>query len=285
MLCNFVWDPDRVFFVIPYLNHPVMWYGLLFALGFIVGYFLVRKILADYLTTQNVSPEDSKKEALRLTDQGIVMIIIGALVGARLGHVFFYSWDYYAQHPFDILKIWEGGLASHGGAVGVLIALALFVWVHRKRTPPITFLMVLDLVVIPTAFVGFCIRIGNFINQEITGVPTSLPWGVIFLHPIDGVRGVPLHPVQIYESLFYLCVFFFLLALWRRDRRTIGTGLLGGWFFFFVFGFRFVIEYLKMPQNEAFDTSGWIKMGQLLSIPFILAGIFLLVNHYARTKR
>ncbi len=285
MLCNFVWDPDRVFFIIPYLRHPVMWYGVLFALGFIVGYFLVRKILANFLTTWNLSEAEAEKEALRLTDQGIVIIVIGALLGARLGHIIFYGWHYYKEHPLDVFKVWEGGLASHGGAIGVLIALIIFVWMNRKQEPRLTLLMVLDLVVIPTAFVGCCIRIGNFINQEITGIPTSLPWGVTFLHPIDGIRGVPLHPVQLYEALFYLLVFFFLLTLWLRDRRTLGTGLITGWFFLLVFGFRFMVEYLKMPQNEAFDANGWIKMGQLLSIPFALAGIGLLINYYARKKR
>lgn len=285
MLCSFQWDPDRVFFVIPYLRHPVMWYGLLFALGFIAGYFLVRKILAGFLIQSNLPSAEAEKEALRLTDQGIVFIVIGALVGARLGHVFFYGWDYFSQYPLDIFKVWEGGLASHGGAIGILLALAFFVWLHRKQTPKLTFLMVLDLVVIPTAFAGCCIRIGNFINQEITGIPTSLPWGVAFMHPIDGLPGVPVHPVQLYEALFYLLVFFFLLLLWRRDRTTLGSGLISGSFLTLVFGFRFVIEYLKMPQNDAFDANGWIKMGQLLSIPFVLIGIYLLFNYYARKKR
>lgn len=285
MLCSFVWDPDRVFFIIPYLRHPVMWYGVLFALGFIIGYFLVRKILADFLTNSKLPRKEAEKEALRLTDQGIVLIVIGALVGARLGHVFFYGWHYFKHHPQDIFKVWEGGLASHGGAIGVIIALVFFIWMNRKRRPRFTFLMAIDVVVIPTALVGCFIRIGNFINQEITGIPTSLPWGVTFLHPLDGIPGVAVHPVQLYEALFYLLVFCVLLALWLRDRSTLGNGLLTGWFFVLVFGFRFVVEYLKTPQNDAFDANGWIKMGQLLSIPFVLAGACLLFNYYARKKR
>lgn len=284
MFSFFVWDPDRVFFVIPYLHHRIMWYGVLFAFGFIVGYFLVRKILTSFLTHRDIPVEIAEKEALRLTDQGIVYIVVGALVGARLGHVFFYSWDYFKHHPLDIFKIWEGGLASHGGAIGILMALIIFVWIHRNTKPPITFILTLDLIVIPTAFAAFCIRIGNFINQEITGIPTSLPWGVAFLHPIDGLPGVPVHPVQLYEAFFYLLVFLFLVCLWQKDRQSLGRGILAGWFFFLVFGFRFWVEYLKTPQNT-FDNNGWIKMGQILSIPFILVGIYLLINGYARKKR
>jgi phosphatidylglycerol---prolipoprotein diacylglyceryl transferase len=283
MLSHFVWDPDRVFFVVPYLNHPVMWYGLLFAIGFVGGYFVARSILKGFFVTEGWPVVEAETTALRLVDQGIVYIVIGALLGARLGHVFFYGWTYYQQHPWDIFKVWEGGLASHGGGIGILIALGLFMWFHRKGKDAVSFLMTLDVVTIPAAFAGCCIRIGNFINQEITGTPTSLPWGVAFLHPLDGVPGVVVHPVQLYEAFFYLLVFFFLFALWLRDRRTLGRGVVAGWFLVLVFGFRFMVEYLKMPQHETFDNNGWLKMGQLLSIPFILIGIALLT--YARKKR
>lgn len=271
MLAEIIWNPDRNFFVLPYIQHPVTWYGFLFALGFLLSYFLVRKIFSKYL--------NNELDAVHLTDRLAVLVILGGIIGARLGHVFFYGWSYYRENPFDIFKIWEGGLASHGGAIGVLIGLVIFVLMSKKSHPQLSFLAVLDAVVIPTPFVGGCIRIGNFINQEITGIPTDLPWGVIFLRPIDGLPGIPVHPVQLYESFFYFLVFAFLMVLWVRKKEKLGLGLFSGWFFLLVFGFRFLIEYLKVPQNEYFDIDGWIRMGQLLSIPFFILGAYLLIRY------
>ena len=284
LLAEFFWDPNRNFFVVPYINHPVTWYGFLFAMGFLVGYFLIRKIFADFLANPSQPIAESKLQAIQLTDRLAVFVILGTVIGARLGHVFFYGWSYYSAYPLNIFKIWEGGLASHGGAIGVLIGLIIFFILSRKQAPKLTFLALLDAVVIPTAFVGGCIRIGNFLNQEITGIPTKMPWAVVFMHPIDGLPGIPVHPVQLYESIFYFFVFVVLITIWLRNKQTIGLGHVSGWFFLLVFGFRFMIEYLKMPQNEAFDVEGWFMMGQLLSIPFILFGAFLLIRTYVRAK-
>ena len=167
----------------------------------------------------------------------------------------------------------------------VFLALLIFVGITHKTWPKFTFLVVLDAIVMPSAFIGGCIRIGNFINQEITGIPTSLPWGVIFVRPMDGIAGIPLHPTQLYESFFYFLVFLGLSTLWVCNRRLLGKGVLSGWFFLLVFGFRFMIEYLKMPQNEHFDTEHWLRMGQLLSLPFIAFGAFLLVRYYVFTRK
>lgn len=283
-LAKIYWDPDRNLFILPYLQHPVTWYGFLFALGFLFGYFLIRKIFTDFLKDTAKPEAEVKLIAVHLADRLAILTVLGTVIGARLGHVLFYGWPYYKTHPIDIFKIWEGGLASHGGAVGVLAGLLVFLWISKKQFPKFTFLAVLDSLVIPTALVGGCIRIGNFLNQEITGLPTRLPWGVVFMHPVDGIPGVPLHPVQLYESLFYFSVFGFLLLIWLRHKQTIGKGLLSGLFFLLVFGFRYLIEYLKMPQNQIFDTENWIRMGQLLSVPFILVGIFLLVRHFWKSK-
>jgi phosphatidylglycerol---prolipoprotein diacylglyceryl transferase len=201
-----------------------------------------------------------------------------------LGHVFFYDWPFYKAHPVDIFKIWQGGLASHGGAIGILIALFLLSRLVRRGLPQLTFLAWIDLLMVPAAFAGGCIRIGNFINQEITGMPTTLPWGVIFLNPLDGLPGVLVHPVQLYESFFYFLVFVFLVIVWYRDKKTLGHGFLSGWFFLLVFGYRFLIEYLKMPQNERFDVQGWLTVGQLLSVPFALLGAYLLMRGYVFKK-
>src|SRR5262249_26035814 len=145
--------------------------------------------------------------AYQLTDRLSVLIAAGVVVGARLGHVFFYDWPYYKTHPKSILKIWEGGLASHGGAIGALIGLVIFILMSKKQAQKLTFLAVLDALAVPTPLAGGLIRIGNFMNQEITGIPTSMPWAVTFRHPVDGLPGVPVHPVQLYEALFYFLVF------------------------------------------------------------------------------
>lgn len=278
----FVWDPDRNLFVIRGINHPVTWYGLLFATGFLGGYFLARTLFFHTLLQQGIKEDKAKKIATHLTDRLTLFVIIGTLIGARLGHVFFYDWTYYRMHLIDIFKIWEGGLASHGAAIGILVALICFVVFSRKEYPFLTWLMALDAIVIPTAFAGGCIRVGNFLNQEILGTPTTLPWGVIFLHPVDGIAGVPLHPVQIYEALFYFAICFGLFFLWSRRGKTIGQGLLAGLFFILVFGFRFAIEGLKLPQSTLIDESASLNMGQWLSLPFILFGAFLLAAYLKR---
>jgi phosphatidylglycerol---prolipoprotein diacylglyceryl transferase len=279
-----IWNPDRNLFVIPYLDHPVTWYGFLFACSFLLGYFIVRKMFIEILSSSEKPLSIVHVEATRLADRLSILLVSGGIIGARLGHVFFYGWPFYREHPFDIIKIWEGGLASHGGALGAMIALGVFLFWIRRSFPKMTFLTILDAIVIPAAFLGGAVRIGNFINQEITGIPTQLPWAVIFRHPLDGLANTPVHPVQIYESIFYFVVFMALGSLWMRDKKSLGKGLISGCFFLLVFLFRFAIENLKMPQNEYFDLSHWLSMGQLLSLPFIVLGICLLTRtfFYAR---
>ncbi len=276
-MASFVWDPDRNIFIIPYINHPVTWYGFLFALGFFISFFLIRRIFTEYLGDQ--------KEASKLTDRLAFLVVVCAIIGARLGHVFFYDWPYYKAHPLAILKVWEGGLASHGSALGILVALIIFVYMSRAQKPKVTFLVAMDALVIPVAFAGSLIRFGNFINQELTGIPTNVFWAVRFMHPVDGFPGVAVHPVQLYESFFYLVTFCVLFFLWKTKKTALGKGALSGVFFLLVFGFRFLVDYLKVPQNEAFDANGWIVMGQVLSVPFILLGLFLLIRYFYVRKR
>ncbi len=266
------WDPSRFCFIIPYINHPITWYGVCFATGFIIGYFLIRHVFGAYLGLD-------KESLIRFTDRFMLIIIIGSLVGARLGYVFFYGWPYYQAHPGEIVKIWEGGLASHGGAMGALLALFIFSRMQKK----LSFMALLDAVVVPTAFAGACIRIGNFINQEITGTPTNLPWGVNFLHPLDGPGGV-VHPVQLYESIFYFALFGVMVLLWRSRKKMLGEGLLTGVFFVTLFAFRFIVEFVKIPQGDVISSTSLLRMGQLLSLPFIALGVGLLIR-YTRRKR
>lgn len=279
------WDPPRDAFTIPYFDLPVAWYGILFAAGFVVGYFILIPMLRQvFAQSRKLDPQDDQVKALATTcaDHLTWFIVIGTVVGARLGHVFFYDWPYYSSHPLEIIMIRKGGLASHGGTLGVIVGLILFLWWNRKQFPEFTLIKLFDILVVPTAFTVFCIRLGNFFNQEILGDESTLPWAIIFGHPTDGASSVPRHPAQLYEGFVYLATFFLLHYLWRHKRNMLKPGFLSGVFFLLVFGSRFLIEFVKMPQSSFMDSYG-LQMGQYLSIPFILLGAALLV-HARRCK-
>lgn len=248
------WNVDPEIFRIG--NFAVRWYGLLFASGFVIGYYILRKVF------KNEGLGDATLD--RLT----VYVAVGTVIGARLGHCLFYEPDYYLANPVEILKVWHGGLASHGAAIGILLALWLFV---RKEKKP--FIWAIDRVVIVVALAGALIRLGNLMNSEIYGVETTLPWGFVFLRNHENA---PKHPTQIYESLAYLLTFVILLRIYWKNLGKQKPGLLFGLFLILVFGFRFLVEYVKEDQ-VAFEAGMKLNMGQLLSIPFIIAGIALLV--------
>lgn len=232
----------------------VRWYGLLFAASFAVGYVIMLRIF--------------KKENLpeALLDKLSVYMVIGTVVGARLGHTLFYEPQYYLNHPLEILKVWEGGLASHGAAIGILLALYLFARKTRQ-----TFLWTIDRIVIVVALSGFFIRMGNLMNSEIYGKPTELAWGFIF---VRAGETIPRHPTQIYEALSYLAIFIYLLWYYYKKNGRPADGFLFGMFMILVFGVRIILEFLKEPQ-VAFENNMVLNMGQLLSIPFVIAGIVL----------
>lgn len=284
MLAVFFWDPDRNFFVLPYLNHPVTWYGFLFAMGGLAAYLVIQQVLGKFLAPLD-SPQKQKKIGAGCLEPLSFFVVIGLIVGARLGHVFFYEWAYYKQVPLAIFKIWEGGLASHGGLLGMVAGLALFYSLYKKKFPSFTFLSLTDSFFIAIPLTGSFIRIGNFINQEINGIPTSLPWGVIFGHPIQGLPGIPVHPVQIYEALFYLTEFVILWGIWKKTPRTIGSGLLTSLFLILTAFFRFGIEFIKRVESDWISSSQplW-SMGQILTIPFALLGIGLVIRWKIKTK-
>lgn len=213
--------------------------------------------------------------AVYLTDRLTWFVIAGTIIGARLGHVFFYDWPLYREHPEEIVKIWQGGLASHGGVIGILIALFFYVRYIRSSFPEFTFLSITDRLVIPSALAVVFIRIGNFFNQEILGTPTEKPWGIIFGHPADGSRPTPRHPVQLYEALAYLAMFFILLAFWQKKGDRLKKGFLTGLCFVLAFSARFILEFFKETQGMLFDETS-IQTGQLLSLPFILLGLWLM---------
>jgi prolipoprotein diacylglyceryl transferase len=258
------WDIDPEIFSIG--NHGVRWYGLLIALGLYIGYLIFKR----YLRGDKLTPE--------MVDSLLVYMVIAGIVGARLGHCFFYEPDYFLQNPLEIFKIWKGGLASHGWAMGILVALWLY---HRKYKIPALWLM--DRIVIVVALLAAFIRIGNFFNSEIYGLPTSLPWGVEFVRDrlYDSTTGallptVPRHPTQFYESLSYLLIFIVSFVFYRKKNRVMRDGFMFGSFMMALFGARFLIEFVKNDQ-VAFEAGMKFNMGQLLSLPFILAGTGILI--------
>jgi len=235
----------------------VRWYGLMFAIGFLFGYQHVEKMF--------------KHESLELKwlESLFIYIVVATILGARLGHVLFYGWDYYSQHPIEILYVWQGGLASHGGTLGILIA--LIIW--SKKISKRNVLWVLDRVVVPTALVAALIRFGNLMNSEIYGHQTDLPWGFIFERNHETVAK---HPTQIYEMLSYMITFGVMLYMYWKTKAKDYQGLIFGAFITMIFGARFFIEFIKEEQ-EAFEKGMALNMGQILSIPFVVAGIILIV--------
>jgi prolipoprotein diacylglyceryl transferase len=249
------------FLVIPWDVNPeifrigsiaVRWYGLLFASGFLFSYIIMNQIFKN---------ENLGRAVL---DRLTVYMAIGVIVGMRLGHCLFYEPAYYLKHPVEILMIWHGGLASHGGAIGILIALWLF-----KRKEKKDYIWILDRIAIVAALCSFLIRMGNLMNSEIYGVETTLPWGFVFLRNHEVV---PKHPTQIYEGLAYLLIFFLLYYLYWRKKGEHYQGMLVSLICILIFTSRFFIEFLKEDQ-VAFEATMKLNMGQWLSIPFIIIGI------------
>ncbi|PKP31610.1 MAG: prolipoprotein diacylglyceryl transferase [Bacteroidetes bacterium HGW-Bacteroidetes-16] len=260
LLHYIVWNVRPEIFILPETfpligGFSVRWYGLLFALGFVLGYLILQKMF--------------KKEGvpIKVLDDLATYMLIFTIVGARLGHCLFYEPDYYLAHPFEILKIWEGGLASHGAAVGILIGLYFFSR-HYHRT----YFWVLDHVVLVTALAGFLIRMGNLMNSEIYGDVTTLPWGFIFVR--DGLT-MAHHPTQIYEALSYLLLFIFLYRYyWKHDGKPV-EGRIFAYFLIVLWTVRFLIEFIKLPQVD-FESRMMLNMGQWLSIPLIIGGLVIL---------
>lgn len=256
-LLSFIhWNANPEIFNIGPLS--VRWYGLLFASGLLIGYYIGEWMLK------------SEKVPQKWIESLFFYIIIATVVGARLGHVFFYGWDYYSQHPAEIIKVWHGGLASHGGALGIMIAL----YIHSKVVTRRSMVWALDRIVVPTALVAAFIRTGNLMNSEIYGVETTLPWGFIFERNEETVAK---HPTQIYEALTYILSFIFLMFLYKKTNSKNRPGLLLGVFFILIFASRFFIEFIKEDQ-EAFEATMQLNMGQWLSVPFVLLGTFLIVR-------
>ena len=285
MLQYIVWDVDPVCFSLGPLT--VRWYGVMWALGIWLVLFIMGKIY--------------KKEQIAesLLDKLFMYVLLGAVIGARLGHCLFYEWhllenpveflgitfnygNEYLLKPWKLIAIWEGGLASHGGAIGILLA----VWLYNKKWLKRGFVWLLDRLIIGIALCGACIRFGNLMNSEIFGFPTSLPWGFMFVRSYEWqtlYAGQACHPTQIYEMIYCLVTFIVCGLLYKKYDAGKKVGLLLGIFWIGIFGTRFVLEFIKNNQ-EAFESSFILNMGQLLSLPFIVWGIYLIINAFVKKQ-
>lgn len=253
--------------------YAIRWYGILFSLGLLSAY-----TVGSFLLKKEQVPE-------KTVDRLFFASIIGGVIGARLGHCFFYEPDYFLHHLIEVLYVWKGGLASHGGAIGILIAFKI---VQHGSGYSYSFILSRAMVVVPLT--AAFIRIGNLMNSEIYGHETSAPWGFLFKKSYDVLWGiedlVPRHPTQIYEAIIYLCVFIVIVLYFNRQIKQLKTPssyFLIGTFLIGIFGSRFFIEFFKENQ-VAFEHDMVLNMGQWLSIPFILAGLYSYIKVYRAKK-
>jgi prolipoprotein diacylglyceryl transferase len=260
------WDVNPEIFSLGPIS--IRWYGLLFAASFLVGFQIMTKIFTD-----------EKKSQKDLNDL-LWYMIIGTIAGARLGHCLFYNPGYYLSNPLEIFMTWKGGLASHGAAIGIVTA----IYLYSKKKVGQSFLWVMDRVVITVALAGFFIRTGNLMNSEIIGKVTDVPWAFKFVNAYVSDPMMPRHPAQLYEALSYLIIFFLLFYIYKQFRKKIKEGMIFGLFLVLIFVARFIIEFFKENQS-AFESGMILNMGQLLSIPLILWGLYLIFINNKKTSK
>lgn len=261
ILSQIVWDvqPEII------EGFHVRWYGLFFAIGFMASYYIL-----NYIFKQEDKP-------IKLLDSMTFTAFIGLIIGLRLGHCLFYEPEYYLSNPIEILFIWKGGLASHGGAIGLITALIIF-----TRKNKLNLFWVLSRAAIVVPLTAGMVRFGNLMNSEIYGIPTDLSWGFIFVR--DGLTEAR-HPTQIYEALSYFIILGLMLSYYIRNIKTgkVSSYLLMSMIFGLIFTARFIIEFVKKEQVD-FEEGMFLNMGQLLSIPFILLAGFFLYKHFQWKK-
>jgi len=273
MILSFItWNPSPEIFTIPGIDWPVRWYGLMWAFAFIASFYFMNKVYRKEGRT------DKDLDTLTL------YIIVGTILGARLGHCLFYGpWfdevlsngaviEGYLSHPLNMLKVYEGGLASHGGAIGIITAMILYCRKTRE-----SWLWLFDRLVIVVPLAATFIRFGNLINSEIIGKVTDVPWAFIFVQEDE----LPRHPAQLYEAIFCLFLFIFMYWFWKNKRNTVGPGFMFGLLCVLLFIERFVDEFFKENQSD-FEGGLPINMGQILSIPFIIIGIVMIIRSYKK---
>ncbi|GAB3692633.1 prolipoprotein diacylglyceryl transferase [Spirosoma flavus] len=264
MLQYIIWEVNPEIFHIG--SFSVRWYGLLFALGFLIGMQIMT-----YIFKQEGKPAAD-------TDTLLIYMVVSTILGARIGHFLFYEPEVLLHNPLVVVTPPFAGLASHGATIGILTSLWLYSRRKESRLTGQSFLWVTDRIVIVVALAGACIRLGNLMNSEIVGRPSDVPWAFIFMKN-DEYAKIPRHPAQLYESLSCLILFFGLLWFWNRYRERTPRGSMLGIFLIWVFGLRFFYEYLKENQ-VAFENNLPLNMGQWLSIPAVLMGIYFVVRSY-----
>ena len=259
------WAPSETLFKIG--SFGIHYYSLMFIIAFGLGYYIMKNIFQE------------EKISLDYLESLFVYMVLSILIGARLGDVFFYSWDYYQDHPLEILLpirdtpngyTFTGfrGLASHGAVIGSLIGLYLYQLKFKERS----ILWLLDRVTIPVAIGASFVRLGNFMNSEIVGKYSNSNFGVVFLNRGENL---PRHPAQLYEAMGYLILFFILRQVYKTENRN-RPGYLIGLFFAGMFTIRFFIEFIKESQGGLEEFLPLFSTGQWLSIPFVLSGLFLM---------
>ena len=245
----FVWNIDPILLHLGPLQ--LRWYGLLF----VGSFFLGSMILTWMYKREGKDPV--------VVENLIIYLMVGAVIGSRLMHCLAYEPEFYLANPLEILKVWKGGLASHGGLLGVFIA--MYIFSKRYDTP---YMWVVSRVTIPGALTAAFVRFGNFFNSEILGKPSDTPWAIVF----ERIDLIPRHPVQLYEAFSYLALFLVLIFIYKRVSPSFATKILPGIFLFSMFTIRFLLEYTKTRQAD-YTTSLPFTTGQLLSIPFIIIGL------------
>lgn len=249
----FIWNIEPIAFSVGFVK--VRWYGLMFACAFLSSYFLMTWIY--------------KREGKNNTDIDdlLTYTAIGTIAGARLAHCLFYNPEYYFSNPLKIFAIWEGGLASHGAIAGIILSLYFF-----QRRVSETFTWFIDRISLVSTLGACFIRIGNFFNSEIVGEPTTMPWGIVF----QRVDLLPRHPVQLYEAMTYFIIFLLLLIIYLKVDLKKTPGVVFATSLMTVFTARFFLEFIKTKQS-AYNNDFWMSTGQMLSIPFVLAGLFYIL--------
>ena len=265
-----VWNPDTQ--LCRFLGLPIRYYSLMWMVGLVAAYFIVRKLYRDR------GIKDETFEPL------FFYCFIGILIGARLGHCIFYEPEYYltsGKHFIEMLlpirfmpqggikMVGYSGLASHGGTIGIIIAMIMYC--HKYK---VKILECIDMVCVATPLTAACIRLGNLMNSEIVGKPTGTDWGFIF---VQNGEDFARHPAQLYEAIAYLIIFAVIVLIYRKHKEKIGSGFYFGFCIATIFTFRFFIEFCKEVQVD-FEQGMTFDMGQLLSIPFVIGGIWLMLH-------
>ena len=232
----------------------IRWYSLSYISGILLGWFLCKKIFI-----KNISFNEK-------FDDYVTYLIIGIIVGGRLGYVIFYNLDYYIKNFFDIFKVWEGGMSFHGGVIGIILTSLMFA--KKNKQDPFLYMDLVALVAPIGIFFG---RLANFINSELYGVPTEVPWSIIFIK----VDNLTRHPSQLYEAMLEGIILFIILLYFRKKNYLKKPGLISALFLIFYSIFRFIIEFFRVPDEQLGYLIFNLSMGHIISISFILFGMIL----------